>query len=124
MGDVLWIALGGALGASLRYLLGGLVGRSVRADLPLGTLAVNLLGCFLIGAVWAAGRRYANLGRAATVVLVGFMGGLTTFSSLVFDASQLFTSHHWLVGLGDVVVQLILGLAGLYVGIHLVQKLA
>jgi CrcB protein len=82
---LIWIGLGGAVGSILRYLVGGLVQRSAHAGFPAGTLAVNVLGCFLIGVL---AQHYMNVQthpnmRAA--LITGFCGGFTTFSAFSLE---------------------------------------
>ena len=80
------VMLGGALGAGARHLVGAWVLRRIESGWPLGTLAVNLAGAFLAGLLfaWLEGR-----GPAATYwrafLIVGFLGGLTTFSALMLE---------------------------------------
>jgi fluoride exporter len=82
---LLWIGLGGAVGSVLRYLLGGVVQRSAHAGFPAGTLAVNVVGCFVIGVL---AQHYMNVQthpsmRAA--LITGFCGGFTTFSAFSLE---------------------------------------
>ena len=78
---ILAIALGGAGGSVLRYLLGGMVQRAAHAGFPFGTLTVNVIGCLLIGIIV---QYYTNLEPSSVVrgfLIVGFCGGFTTFSA-------------------------------------------
>lgn len=80
------VALGGALGASGRFVIGGWLTRVAGSGFPWGTLAINLLGCFLAGLllVWLEGRGpSAPWWRA--FLMVGVVGGLTTWSSLIVE---------------------------------------
>ena len=72
------IAIAGGLGAVLRFVVDGLVARSVRASVPLGTLAVNVTGSFVLGLVVASTMAGSDV-RA--VVGTGLLGGYTTFSA-------------------------------------------
>lgn len=83
----LWLVmLGGALGAAGRYWLGGLLLRQLGDGFPWGTFAVNLVGAFVGGflAVWLEGRGASALYWRAFLV-VGLLGGLTTFSALMIE---------------------------------------
>ena len=88
---VLQIAIGGAIGASLRYGLVSLVTRLVGPSFPWGTLAVNLLGCAGIGfaAVALVLRGDPATQRFAPIVIPGLLGGFTTFSAFTFETYQL-----------------------------------
>jgi fluoride exporter len=73
-----WIALGAAIGGPLRFFISGLIGRWIGETFPWGTLAVNVMGSFLIGALWGAtGGSAPGWQFAAT----GFLGAFTTVSS-------------------------------------------
>ena len=80
------VMAGGALGAGGRYWMGGLLLRRIGDGLPWGTLTVNLAGSFAIGflAVWLEGRGGAALYWRAFLI-VGLLGGLTTYSSLMLE---------------------------------------
>ncbi len=86
MHKLMWLAGAGALGTLLRYALSGAMARVVTGGFPWGTLVVNLLGCFLFGLVLTLARERGLLAAGtAEVILVGFMGAFTTFSSFVND---------------------------------------
>jgi fluoride exporter len=90
------LALAGACGALARYGLGGLFQRSSPADFPWGTLAVNALGCFLFGLIWTATQeRFAISPETRTILLVGFLGSFTTFSSFMFETNQMIEHGEW-----------------------------
>lgn len=81
------VMLGGALGAAGRFWLGGALLRQFGSGLPWGTLAANLIGSFAVGyiAVWLEGRGQAALYWRAFLI-VGLLGGLTTFSALMLES--------------------------------------
>ncbi|MEW6579252.1 MAG: fluoride efflux transporter CrcB [Chloroflexota bacterium] len=112
------IALAGAVGTLARYGLSGLIQRVSGGDLPLGTLVVNILGCFLFGLVWALAEDRLLLEEQTRMVLLGgFMGAFTTFSTFVFDTGAMVREAQWLLATGNVLVQTGVGLAALYGGI-------
>ena len=87
---ILWVALGGALGAVGRYLLTALVNQTSLGPWKLGTLSVNLIGCFLFGLVWAKADLKLQLeGPVAIALLGGFLGAFTTFSTFAFQTVAL-----------------------------------
>ena len=85
--QLLLVMAGGALGAAGRFCLGGALLRSFGNGIPWGTLAANLIGSFAVGfiAVWLEGRGPSALYWRAFLI-VGVLGGLTTFSALMLDA--------------------------------------
>lgn len=80
------VMLGGALGAAGRFWLGGAMLRQFGSGMPWGTLAANLIGSFAVGyiAVWLEGRGPSALYWRAFLI-VGLLGGLTTFSALMLE---------------------------------------
>ena len=85
--QLMLVMLGGALGAAGRFWLGGAMLRQFGSGMPWGTLAANLIGSFAVGyiAVWLEGRGQAALDWRAFLI-VGLLGGLTTFSALMLEA--------------------------------------
>jgi len=93
--NITLVGAGGALGAIARYGVGGLVHRNpTLAGFPFGTLAVNLLGCLLIGlGAGLADARQAFTPEARLFVFVGLLGGFTTFSSFGYETMALLRDH-------------------------------
>jgi CrcB protein len=119
-----WIALAGAAGTLCRYGLQGLVQRQSASLFPWGTFAVNMAGCFLFGVAWALAEEKSLLtAQVRTVILVGFMGAFTTFSSFAFETVQLMRDAQWLLAAANVVGQNVLGLAALVLGIVMARAL-
>lgn len=76
-----WIALGGALGSVLRYVLGGAVQRFSAKGFPIGTMAVNVIGCLIIGILLQKFLNDQTHPATRAFLIVGFCGGFTTFST-------------------------------------------
>jgi CrcB protein len=109
--------MAGAAGTLSRYWLGGLVQRICGESFPWGTLVVNGLGCFLFGFVWSlAEERLVISGETRFLILTGFMGAFTTFSTFAFETGEQLRDSEWLLALGNVAAQLILGLALVFLG--------
>ncbi|HBO42457.1 MAG TPA: fluoride efflux transporter CrcB [Planctomycetaceae bacterium] len=120
MTKVLWIALAGALGTLARYGLSKLVQESTESLFPWGTLAVNVLGCLVFGVLCSAmGERFAVSPQTRTILLVGFMGAFTTFSTFAFETGELIREGSWLLAAGNMTASNILGLTALLVGLAL-----
>lgn len=114
---LLWLAAAGAVGTLARYGLQGTVQRFTGAGFPWGTLAVNALGCFLFGVVWtAASERHLLGGELRIILLVGFMGAFTTFSSYIFETGELMRSAQWALAAGNLALENVLGFVGLFLG--------
>jgi len=117
---ILLVSLAGAVGTGLRYLISLAAGKLLGAKFPYGTLAVNLLGCFLIAAiVYASLTKTPRINDTWRLVLTtGLMGGLTTYSSfnletttLLRDGSHGLAALNVAVTLGGCFVAGLLGLA-------------
>lgn len=112
------IGLAGALGTLARYGLGGFVQQVAGGDLPWGTLFVNMLGCFLFGLVLTlADERLVISQEHRAIMLGGFMGAFTTFSTFIFDTGGFMREAQWLLATGNVLVQTGVGLVFLFVGV-------
>jgi CrcB protein len=92
--EAVWIGIGGALGANARYLVGRLTLERWGGDFPYGTLAVNLTGCLLIGVVMAVLTERGVTSHAWRLFLVvGVLGGYTTFSAFAYESVTLLESE-------------------------------
>ena len=117
MNKLVWLALAGICGTLARYGLGGFVQARTGGELPWGTLAVNGLGCFLFGLVWPlAEERLLISGETRQIILVGFMGAFTTFSSFAFETTQLLRDAEWAMAGGNMIAQNVLGIAFMFLG--------
>lgn len=117
MTKILLIALAGAFGTLCRYWLSGLAYDLLGRDFPWGTWAVNILGCFLFGLIWVlAEERGLMSAQARILILTGFMGAFTTFSTFVFESGGLIHDGQWLRLALNVGGQNIVGFAALYLG--------
>jgi len=118
---IAWLALAGALGSLARYLLANLVQRTTGGSFPWGTIAVNILGCFVVGVLWAVfEKRGITGGVPRTAILVGFMGAFTTFSTMILDTHQLIgataATSTVIAALANLTLQNGVGLAALFAG--------
>lgn len=104
---MLLAALAGAGGTLARYLLSGLVQQRLDGDLPVGTLAVNLSGALLIGAVVGID----HLQSSATLIAAGFLGGFTTFSTWMIETIRLGIPPLERRALFNLIITLIAGVA-------------
>lgn len=110
--SVLLVGCGGFLGSAGRYLLSGWVHRlAPYSTFPWGTLAVNVSGCFLIGIFSGlADSRQLWGPELRLLVMIGVLGGFTTYSSFAFETVALAREADLLRALANVVLQVVLGL--------------
>jgi CrcB protein len=119
MRGLLLVCAGGAVGSGARYLVAVGAARWLGADFPYGTLAVNLVGSFLIGLVQmlAAGRALSEETRL--LLSTGVLGGLTTYSAFSYETVRLAEAGAWRAGLNVLVTTagcLVLCAAGMALG--------
>lgn len=118
---LLLIALGGAAGSVLRYLVGGAVQHLSSRGFPIGTLSVNILGCLLIGIL---ARLFMNMQSATamrTFLIVGFCGGFTTFSAFSHETAGLIEGGELARAGAYVFLSVALCLAATFAGMGLVR---
>jgi CrcB protein len=114
---LLALAAAGAAGTLARYGLSGWVQRLARETFPFGTLAVNLAGCFAIGVVMALVRDRQLLSpEARTVLVVGFLGGFTTFSAFGYETLELVRNGSLGPALGNAAASVLGGLVAVWLG--------
>ncbi len=123
--SLLYVMLGGAFGSGARYLTGRATLSLFGPDFPYGTLAVNLIGGMLMGALVGVLARASNGGETWRLLLgVGVLGGFTTFSSFSLDAVTMIERGQLTVALGYVLVSVIGSIAALFAGLTLARTVA
>ncbi len=118
MTNILLVGIGGFFGSILRYLASGYVQQASKsAGFPFGTLAVNLIGCFVIGFLaQIAETRGVFTSEARLFVFVGILGGFTTFSSFGNETLNLARDSQMLGALANIGANVIIGLAAVWLG--------
>ena len=116
MGKLFLAGIGGFIGSSLRYAVTGLVQAWSRSiDFPYGTLAVNLIGCFLIGFLsQLAESRGVFTAESRTLVFIGILGGFTTFSAFGNETINLWREGENLYAMINIAAHLLLGLGAVW----------
>lgn len=128
MNSLLYVALGGAIGASGRHLLGGAMLKLMGPGYPWGTLIANVLGGLLMGALvgWLAykGSQFASgAGESLRLFLgVGILGGFTTFSAFSLDAILMIEKKAYGLAAGYISASVILSLLALFIGLIIARK--
>ena len=121
MANLIWIAIGGGLGAVSRYLMVSAVQAAVPGFKPLGTMAVNVLGCLLVGMVMAWMVRINEIGSPLHFLLVtGILGGFTTFSAFGYETVSLLEERQLAGAFWNVAGNLGLGMSAVFLGLQLV----
>ena len=121
---ILLIAAAGAVGTLTRYWVSGLSHRFLGADFAYGTLAVNVLGSLLFGIIWALSEeRMAISVLARTVILVGFMGAFTTFSTFAFETMNYMRDSQFLMAFLNITSNCVLGFGAIIAGMWIARVL-
>jgi len=120
----LLIALGGAAGSLLRYLLGGAIQRVSASGFPVGTLVVNVSGCFIIGVLV---RQFMNMQLSPelrALLIAGFCGGFTTFSTFSAETLGLIEGGEYARAMSYVILSLGLCLTATLAGMTTMRLIA
>lgn len=122
---VLWVAIGGALGSAARYGVNVWSGRLLGTEFPWHTLIVNVVGCFIMGALTGLMAQKLNLsGEARAFLTTGILGGFTTFSAFSLDVALLVERKATLAAGAYVAASVLLSLAAVFAGLHLMRQFA
>lgn len=116
MTNILWIGIGGFIGSVLRYLVGGYF-QGFAKSFPLGTLIVNVIGCFMIGLLAQIGESrglFSETSRA--FIFIGVLGGFTTFSSFGNETFNLARDSQMMNAIINIGANVILGLFAVWFG--------
>ena len=115
-----WLLLAGSCGTLARYTLAGAAQRVYGGELPVGTFVVNVLGCLLFGFIWTlADERLIISGETRFLILTGFMGAFTTFSTFAFESSALLRDSEWLLAAGNILGHNVIGVFAILFGMAL-----
>lgn len=122
--DFLAISVAAILGANLRYVLSRMAAREFGPVFPYGTLIINVLGSFIVGlfVIWTTERVLVDP-RWRLVVVVGFCGSFTTFSSYAFETMSFFEQGQWGLMLANFIGNNLLCLGGALAGMAVARAL-
>jgi fluoride exporter len=122
---VLWVALGGGIGAAARHGVNVWSGRVLGTEFPWATLIVNVAGCFIMGVLTGLLALKLNLSTEARAFLTtGILGGFTTFSAFSLDFALLMERKSHLAAGGYVAASVLLSLVAVFLGLQLIRALA
>ena len=123
MDRYIMVVLGGGLGSLARYVLGTAINIRIGGRFPLGTMIINITGSFLIGVLMILLTERLQLHQNWRLLLVvGFLGGYTTFSSFEYETYQVVRDGSYWIGALNVVGSVLLGFAGVWIGAALVRR--
>ena len=106
----------GGVGALSRFALTSFGNNLLGYKFPFGTFIVNIIGCFLFGLIWRLIGEQLLPDTVRVIVLVGFIGSFTTFSSYIFD-SFILLENHMFMGISNIIAQILVSFLALYLGI-------
>jgi len=122
---VLWIGLGGFIGANARYFLGRAIVERYGAAFPWGTLTINVLGSLLIGIILEfIAQRLVTDPAYRLFLVVGFLGGFTTFSTFAFETVALLEDGKWTRAVAYVLASNVAASLACFAGIWMVRRFA
>lgn len=118
------VALGAIFGANLRYILSRLTARLVGPAFPYGTLLINVSGSFVVGwfMIWTTERVLIDP-RWRVLIVIGFCGGFTTFSSYAFETMAYFEQGQWGLMATNIVANNLLSLGAALAGMAVARVL-
>jgi len=121
--NIILVAVGGALGSLARYFSFSLITNFTRNNFPFSTLIVNALGSMLAGIAYYFIIKYFDIldDRFKNFVLVGFLGGFTTFSAFSLDFFRLFSAGHEALAFSYVMISVTLAILSLFFGFYLMK---
>ncbi len=117
------IGLGGSIGAVLRYELDNLIINATNTNFPWGTLGVNLIGCFVIGLSYKVFYYELLHNHFQKLIVTGFLGALTTFSSYSYATLMLFEKGNINLGLLNLLLNNVFGILFAYFGAQIAEKI-
>jgi CrcB protein len=124
MSKIVYIGLGGFLGASSRYLISKWVEMKWENVFPSGTLVVNTLGSFLLGFLMVIFiEKTANYTNLKIILTTGFLGAFTTFSTFSFETMMLLEDQSFLIAGLNIIANFFLGLLAVMLGIFIARTL-
>lgn len=120
---ILLVGAGGFFGSVARYLLGQMVQGNIMSSFPFGTMTVNILGCFIIGIIYALSTRGLASPELRVLLATGFCGGFTTFSSFAYENMTLLQDGQFLYATLYAGISFFVGLIAAYLGVLAIKTL-
>jgi CrcB protein len=122
--DYVWVGIGGCIGACSRFAIGNWAAHRFGFGFPYGTFIINITGAFLIGIILTLlAERMTADPRWRLLIVVGGLGGYTTFSSFAYEAFALADRGQWLRAGTYIIGTNVLGIAACVAGVFLTRRL-
>jgi fluoride exporter len=117
MTELLAVGVGGFVGSVARFWVSGVVSRWFNSGFPYGTLAVNVLGCMLLGGMMSLVEFRQLFGpHLRALIALGMLGGFTTFSTFGYETFALLRDNEYLLALGNVAANVVVGVLAVFAG--------
>ncbi|MDQ0476291.1 fluoride efflux transporter CrcB [Chryseobacterium sp. MDT2-18] len=121
MKNLFYIFIGGGLGSVLRFLISSYTQKLWNINsFPMGTFLVNMIGCFLIGVLTSYFIKVDNYLKF--LLITGFCGGFTTFSTFSAESYSLWQSGHYPILIFYILLSVMVGLAAVYLGLQVIKN--
>jgi len=118
MSKFILVFVAGGLGALARFGIGGFIHHWYQGAFPLGTFVINIAGCLLFGFIWSLAEDRAIISvEHRAIILTGFVGAFTTFSTFAFETTGLMRDSEWVMAIGNILGQITLGFLAVTVGL-------
>ena len=122
MRNLLLVGTGSFIGGICRFLCQQIIQKNYPASIPLGTLGVNVAGCFIIGLIYGlTGKTYILSPELRLFMATGFCGGFTTFSAFAYENISLIQNAQFLYAATYILLSLFAGFAAVYAGILFIK---
>lgn len=123
MTELVIVALGGGIGSVLRYLINNIANEKFNSIFPFGTFIANFIGCLLIGILMTLlTEKFTVSPYWRLLITVGFLGGLTTFSSFSYETIKLLQANQYLLAMANIGLNLFIGFIATAIGIFSVRS--
>lgn len=122
MKSIILVGIGGAIGSIIRYVISILSNKFWHSNFPIATFSVNILGCVLIGLLFAAAEKQNIINQDLKLLLItGFCGGFTTFSTFSLENIQLLNTGQILPFSLNIILSVGIGIFGVWAGLNLLK---
>lgn len=117
MREMLWVGLGGFIGATARYLLGGWIAARLGTAFPYGTLVINISGSFILGLIMGTLEGHVLSPIVRLAMAIGFVGAYTTFSTWTYETMRLIESGNLPLAVANAFGSLLVGMLAALTGL-------